>query len=207
MRSAGREEANGANVLVALMDERQSRVFGLLEDFGLSRLKLTSAISRETPPSGGQGQPAETEEDGVLQDPLEAYCTDLTACARAGKLDPLVGRKAELERILTVLSRQKKNNPLLVGDPGVGKTALVEGLAQRIVAGEVPQNLQGAEVFALDLGALLAGTRYRGDFEERLKAVVKALLARPKAILFIDEIHTIVGRGAPPGAWWTPRTS
>jgi len=200
MRSAGREEANGANVLVALMDERQSRVFGLLEDFGLSRLKLTSAISRETPPSGGQGQPAETEEDGVLQDPLEAYCTDLTACARAGKLDPLVGRKAELERILTVLSRQKKNNPLLVGDPGVGKTALVEGLAQRIVAGEVPQNLQGAEVFALDLGALLAGTRYRGDFEERLKAVVKALLARPKAILFIDEIHTIVGAGSTTGS-------
>ncbi|HEU4743207.1 MAG TPA: AAA family ATPase [Meiothermus sp.] len=205
MRSAGRDQANGANVLIAIMDERQSRVFGLLEDFGVSRYKLTSAISRETPPSGTQGQPAEpevlpSEEGGVSRNPLEAYCTDLTAQARAGKLDPLIGRKAELERILTVLSRRQKNNPLLVGDPGVGKTALVEGLAQRIVAGEVPEGVQGAEVFALDMGALLAGTRYRGDFEERLKAVVKALLAKPKAILFIDEIHTIVGAGSTTGS-------
>lgn len=189
MRSAGREQANGANVLVSIMDERQSRVFGLLEDFGLSRYRLTRAIAREAPPSGAssESQPSEAEEGGVARNPLEAYCTDLTAQARAGKLDPLIGRKAELERILTVLSRRQKNNPLLVGDPGVGKTALVEGLAQRIVAGEVPESVQGAEVFALDMGALLAGTRYRGDFEERLKAVVKALLAKPKAILFIDE--------------------
>lgn len=202
MRSAGREQANGANVLVSIMDERQSRVFGLLEDFGLSRYRLTRAISREAPPSGAssESQPSEAEEGGVARNPLEAYCTDLTAQARAGKLDPLIGRKAELERILTVLSRRQKNNPLLVGDPGVGKTALVEGLAQRIVAGEVPESVQGAEVFALDMGALLAGTRYRGDFEERLKAVVKALLAKPKAILFIDEIHTIVGAGSTTGS-------
>lgn len=202
MRSAGREQANGANVLVSIMDERQSRVFGLLEDFGLSRYRLTRAIAREAPPSGAssESQPSEAEEGGVARNPLEAYCTDLTAQARAGKLDPLIGRKAELERILTVLSRRQKNNPLLVGDPGVGKTALVEGLAQRIVAGEVPQSVQGAEVFALDMGALLAGTRYRGDFEERLKAVVKALLAKPKAILFIDEIHTIVGAGSTTGS-------
>ncbi|WP_276957637.1 AAA family ATPase [Allomeiothermus silvanus] len=202
MRSAGREQANGANVLVSIMDERQSRVFGLLEDFGLSRYRLTRAIAREAPPSGAssESQPSEAEEGGVARNPLEAYCTDLTAQARAGKLDPLIGRKAELERILTVLSRRQKNNPLLVGDPGVGKTALVEGLAQRIVAGEVPESVQGAEVFALDMGALLAGTRYRGDFEERLKAVVKALLAKPKAILFIDEIHTIVGAGSTTGS-------
>lgn len=202
MRSEGREQANGANVLVSIMDERQSRVFGLLEDFGLSRYRLTRAIAREAPPSGAssESQPSEAEEGGVARNPLEAYCTDLTAQARAGKLDPLIGRKAELERILTVLSRRQKNNPLLVGDPGVGKTALVEGLAQRIVAGEVPESVQGAEVFALDMGALLAGTRYRGDFEERLKAVVKALLAKPKAILFIDEIHTIVGAGSTTGS-------
>jgi len=202
MRSAGREQANGANVLVSIMDERQSRVFGLLEDFGLSRYRLTRAIAREASPSGAssESQPSEAEEGGVARNPLEAYCTDLTAQARAGKLDPLIGRKAELERILTVLSRRQKNNPLLVGDPGVGKTALVEGLAQRIVAGEVPESVQGAEVFALDMGALLAGTRYRGDFEERLKAVVKALLAKPKAILFIDEIHTIVGAGSTTGS-------
>ncbi|RIH84886.1 AAA family ATPase [Calidithermus roseus] len=206
MRSAGRDQANGANVLVSIMDERQSRVYGILEDLGLSRYKLTSAISREAPPTGTsqepqeEGIPADLEEGGVARNPLEAYCTDLTARARAGELDPLVGRRAELERILTVLSRRQKNNPLLVGDPGVGKTALVEGLAQRIVGGEVPEGLAGAEIFALDLGAVLAGTRYRGDFEERLKAVVKALLSRPRAILFIDEIHMIVGAGSTTGS-------
>ncbi|MER3444522.1 MAG: ATP-dependent Clp protease ATP-binding subunit ClpA, partial [Meiothermus sp.] len=205
MRSAGRDQANGANVLVSMMDERQSRVYGILEDLGLSRYKLTTAISREVSPSGAQPEPEEGpfpegEEGGVAGDPLEAYCTDLTARARAGELDPLVGRRAELERILTVLSRRQKNNPILVGDPGVGKTALVEGLAQRIVDGSVPEGLAEAEIFALDLGALLAGTRYRGDFEERLKAVVRALLARPRAILFIDEIHMIVGAGSTTGS-------
>ncbi|ADD28214.1 ATP-dependent Clp protease ATP-binding subunit ClpA [Meiothermus ruber] len=208
MRSAGRDQANGANVLVAIMDERQSAAYALLEQLGVSRLDLTSAISRGALPRGVSSniEPVQVGEEGagVAENPLEAYCTNLTERARKGELDPLVGREKELERILTVLSRRQKNNPLLVGDPGVGKTALVEGLAQRIVAPTValalPSRLVGAEVFALDMGSLLAGTRYRGDFEERLKAVMKALEAHPNAILFIDEIHTIVGAGSTTGS-------
>ncbi len=206
MRSAGRDQANGANVLVALMDERQSAAYALLEQMGLSRLDLTRAIARGALPRGTapSSSPVPTGEEGsaVAANPLEAYCTNLSALARQGRLDPLIGREAELKRMLTVLSRRQKNNPLLVGDPGVGKTALVEGLAQRLLeAGpSLPERLSGAEVFALDMGALLAGTRYRGDFEERLKAVVKALEEHPKAILFIDEIHTIVGAGATTGS-------
>ncbi len=208
MRSAGREQASGANVLVAMLDERQSRAALLLEAFGVTRLELTSAISRSALPRGIAGADNETgetvsstdaESSAPAQDPLAAYCTDLTALAREAKLDPLIGREAELERIMTVLVRRGKNNPLLVGDPGVGKTAILEGLAQRIVVGKVPKLLEQAELFSLDMGALMAGTRYRGDFEERLKAVVKALIAKPKAILFIDEIHTIVGAGATSG--------
>ncbi len=208
MRSAGRDQANGANVLVAIMDERQSAAYALLEQLGVSRLDLTSAISRGALPRGVSSniEPVQVGEEGagVAENPLEAYCTNLTERARKGELDPLVGREKELERILTVLSRRQKNNPLLVGDPGVGKTALVEGLAQRIVAPTValalPSRLVGAEVFALDMGSLLAGTRYRGDFEERLKAVMKAREAHPNAILFIDEIHTIVGAGSTTGS-------
>ena len=204
MRSAGRDQANGANVLVAMLDERQSAVYALLEELGLSRYHLTSAISREAPPRPAlpsNDKPAALPEpEDSAQDPLEAYCSDLTAAARSGALDPLIGRLPELDRMLTVLSRRSKNNPLLVGDPGVGKTALVEGLAQRITSGNVPENLKDAELFALDMGALLAGTRYRGDFEERLKAVVKALESKPKAVLFIDEIHTIVGAGSTTGS-------
>ena len=205
MRSAGRDQANGANVLVAIMDERQSVAYALLEQLGLTRLDLTAAISRGALPRGTL-EPAQVQvgegEAGVAQNPLEAYCSDLTERARRGELDPLIGREKELERILTVLSRRQKNNPLLVGDPGVGKTALVEGLAQRIVAQEasLPSRLVGAQVFALDMGSLLAGTRYRGDFEERVKAVMKALEAHPNAILFIDEIHTIVGAGSTTGS-------
>ncbi|MCX7784004.1 MAG: AAA family ATPase [Meiothermus sp.] len=216
MRSAGRDQANGANVLVSIMDERQTAVYALLESFGVNRSDLTAAISRGAPPKGiGQpSEPAQVGEDsaGVAQNPLEAYCTNLTARAQQGQLDPLIGRERELERILTILSRRQKNNPLLVGDPGVGKTALVEGLAQLIIeqAGHgrksktsgapLPEKLIGAEVFALDMGSLLAGTRYRGDFEERVKAVMKALEAHPNAILFIDEIHTIVGAGSTTGS-------
>ncbi|WP_027881544.1 AAA family ATPase [Meiothermus rufus] len=208
MRAAGREQANGANVLVALMDERQSAAYALLEQMGLSRLDLTRAIARGALPQGtaqakpSPSAPAGEEGSGVAANPLEAYCTNLSALGRQGRLDPLIGREAELKRMLTVLSRRQKNNPLLVGDPGVGKTALVEGLAQRLLeAGPgLPEPIVGAEVFALDMGALLAGTRYRGDFEERLKAVVKALEEHPKAILFIDEIHTIVGAGATTGS-------
>ncbi|RIH86449.1 ATP-dependent Clp protease ATP-binding subunit ClpA [Meiothermus luteus] len=209
MHSAGRDQANGANVLVALMDERQSAACALLEQMGVSRLDLTSAIARGALPRGTQPstEPVQVGEAGpeVAQNPLEAYCTNLTEQARQGRLDPLIGRRAELERMLTVLSRRQKNNPLLVGDPGVGKTALVEGLAQLIVGqGErdlpLPERLRGAEVYALDMGSLLAGTRYRGDFEERVKAVMKALEEHPNAILFIDEIHTIVGAGSTTGS-------
>jgi len=220
MRSAGRDQANGANVLVAIMDERQSAAYALLEQFGVNRLDLTSAISRGTTPKGvSQPESSDTEstqpgaEGGVAGDPLRAYCSNLTERAIKGELDPLIGREAEVERILTVLSRRQKNNPLLVGDPGVGKTALVEGLAQLIADGSVipserrqgegkplPERLTGAEVFALDMGSLLAGTRFRGDFEERVKAVMKALEQHSNAILFIDEIHTIVGAGSTTGS-------
>jgi len=206
MRSAGRDQASGANVLVAIFDERQSAAYALLEGFGVTRLDLISAISRGGTPKGTDPQPTnepipvEDEDGNVSNDPLKAYCSNLTARAEKGELDPLIGREAELERILTVLSRRQKNNPLLVGDPGVGKTALVEGLAQRIVDTEVPEKLVGAEVFALDIGSLLAGTRFRGDFEERVKAVMRALESHPNAILFIDEIHTIVGAGSTTGS-------
>ena len=209
MRAAGRDQANGANVLVAIFDERQSRVYALLEHFGLSRVDITSAISKGVSPRGipydpddaGATAPQAGEDGGgVSQNPLDAYCTNLTATAQAGGFDPLIGRDAELTRLLQVLSRRQKNNPLLVGDPGVGKTALLEGLAQRIVAKDVPEKLVGAEVFSLDMGSLLAGTRFRGDFEERLKAVMKALEVHPNAVLFIDEIHTVVGAGATTGS-------
>jgi ATP-dependent Clp protease ATP-binding subunit ClpA len=209
MRAAGRDNANGANVLVSLFDERQSRVLSLLEQFGLSRLDVTSAISRGVTPKGATGDPepsggglSDPNEGagGVARDPLEAYCTNLTLKAKNDELDPLIGRASELERVVQVLSRRLKNNPLLVGEPGVGKTAILEGLAQRIIEKAVPQKLHGAELFALDMGALLAGTRFRGDFEERLKAVMKALEQHPNAILFIDEVHTVVGAGAVSGS-------
>ena len=223
MRSAGRDQASGANVLVSIFDERQSAAYALLEGFGVTRLDLISAISRGGTPRGAEPQPEgepvppEDEDGGASSDPLKAYCSNLTSRAEKGELDPLIGREAELERVLTVLSRRQKNNPLLVGDPGVGKTALVEGLAQRIVdasltppapaprgrGGEespLPEKLIGAEVFALDIGSLLAGTRFRGDFEERVKAVMRALESHPNAVLFIDEIHTIVGAGSTTGS-------
>jgi ATP-dependent Clp protease ATP-binding subunit ClpA len=206
MRSAGRDQANGANVLVAIFDERQSRVYALLEQFGLSRVDVTSAISRGSSvrgvPNGDDeaGVTSGGEEGGtVASSPLEAYCTNMTTKATNGEYDPLIGRDNELTRVLQVLSRRQKNNPLLVGDPGVGKTALLEGLAQRIVAQKVPFRLIGSELFSLDMGSLLAGTRFRGDFEERLKAVVNALEKHQSAILFIDEIHTVVGAGATSG--------
>ena len=204
MRSAGRDQANGANVLISIMDERQSAAYALLDSFGVNRLDLTTALSRGTAPRGtqepGETAPAGEDTAGTSNNPLEAYCTNLTVKAAKGELDPLIGRAGELERILTVLNRRQKNNPLLVGDPGVGKTALIEGLAQRIIENEVPEKLLKAEVFALDMGSLLAGTRFRGDFEERVKAVMKALEAHPNAVLFIDEIHTIVGAGSTTGS-------
>ena len=206
MQAAGRREATGANVLVAIFHEENARACLLLEQAGLSRLAVTSYLANKTlpAPAAKQAQPQEgaeanEEQAGVADDPLASYCLDLTSQAEEGTLDPLIGRYSELTRIMQVLARRNKNNPILVGDPGVGKTALLEGLAQRIVADDVPISLQQARLYALDMGSLLAGTRYRGDFEERLKAVLAALQAQDKALLFIDEIHTIVGAGATSG--------
>jgi ATP-dependent Clp protease ATP-binding subunit ClpA len=209
MQAAGRSEAHGGNVLAAIFDEPMTKACLLLERYGISKLDITSALanglaipaSKSKKPQSVEGSPNGPAGDAVSvdQNPLEAYCTDLTALAREKKLDPVIGREHELSRMLQILSRRNKNNPLLVGDPGVGKTALVEGLAQRIVANDVPEALQDGNVYALDMGSLLAGTRYRGDFEERLKAVIKELQDQSRAILFIDEIHTVVGAGAVSG--------
>ena len=210
MQAAGRPEAHGGNVLAAIFDEPMTKACLLLERYGISKLDITSALANGLAiPSNRSNRKKENVEGSpngpagdavsVDQNPLEAYCTDLTALAKEKKLDPVIGREHELSRVLQILSRRNKNNPLLVGDPGVGKTALVEGLAQRIVANNVPEALQDGNVYALDMGSLLAGTRYRGDFEERLKAVIKELQEQPRAILFIDEIHTVVGAGAVSG--------
>ena len=207
---AGKEEVKGFNLLVAIYAEEDSHAAYLLRQHGVDRLDVISYVSHGVSKLVGQDGAAPTPErvgggddeeggDGLSGDPLEAFCSDLTKRAKAGELDALVGREKELLRTIHVLCRRRKNNPLFVGESGVGKTALAEGLAQRIVAGEVPDVLKDAEVFSLDLGALLAGTRYRGDFENRLKAVLKALEQKPKAVLFIDEIHTIVGAGATSG--------
>ncbi len=206
--SAGQASIRGGELLPALLEEVDSPARHLLEKHGLKRLALLKALShgpaagrkagsRKAAPA--QPEPEEAEEAPESVDPLVAYATDLVARAAAGRLDPLVGREAEIARMAQVLCRRRKNNPLLVGDSGVGKTALVEGLARRIHEGKVPEPLADARIFALDLGALLAGSRYRGDFEERLKAVLKALAEVPGAILFVDELHTIVGAGATTG--------
>jgi ATP-dependent Clp protease ATP-binding subunit ClpA len=187
------------SLLVFMLQEEESHAAYFLRRQGVDRLRLLRVISHgqpgepATPPAGGEAPgPSPT-------DPLEAYATDLIARAAAGLIDPLIGRRLELERMIQVLCRRRKNNPLLVGEPGVGKTALAEGLALRIHQGDVPEVLRGARVWALDLGALVAGTRYRGDFEERVKQVVQRLEKEPHAILFIDEIHTLVGAGAASG--------
>jgi ATP-dependent Clp protease ATP-binding subunit ClpA len=200
--SSGQKTLRGGELLPAFLEEEASHARQLLERHGVKRLALLKVLSHG--PAGPKGtakeQPAEEEEAGaVAVNPLEAYATDLVARAAAGRLDPLVGREAELTRMAQVLCRRRKNNPLLVGEPGVGKTAIVEGLARRIHEGTVPEPLKAARIYALDLGALLAGSRYRGDFEERLKAVLKALGDQPGAILFVDELHTLVGAGATSG--------
>jgi ATP-dependent Clp protease ATP-binding subunit ClpA len=210
---AGKEEVKGYNLLVAVYAEDDSHAAYLLRQHGVDRLDVVSYVSHgvsklvgsedRDPARDGERHPSpsgdEDDDSAGTGDPLQAFCTDLTQAARDGKLDALVGREKELLRCVHVLCRRKKNNPLFVGESGVGKTALAEGLAQRIVKGEVPDLLKDAEIFALDMGSLLAGTRYRGDFENRLKAVLKSLDARKKPILFIDEIHTIVGAGATSG--------
>ncbi len=202
--SAGRRTVEGGELLPAFLEEEDSPARHLLETHGVKRLALLKVLSHG--PSTKAPVKKETEAEGdeaegatVAPDPLAAYATDLVARAAAGRLDPLVGRDAEVTRMAQVLCRRRKNNPLLVGEPGVGKTAIVEGLARRIHEGAVPETLQGARIYALDLGALLAGSRYRGDFEERLKAVLKALEETPGAILFVDELHTLVGAGATSG--------
>ncbi len=227
VQSSGREEVTGANVLVAIFSERESHAVYFLQEQDMSRLDAISFISHgiakspgrgesrpvrgvdnEGPtangggggekPAPGQGGPAGQGQQ-KNQDALANYCVNLNEKAKAGKIDPLIGREQEIERTIQILCRRSKNNPLFVGDPGVGKTAIAEGLGRRIVLGEVPEVLRNATIYALDMGALLAGTRYRGDFEERLKAVVSELEAIKGAILFIDEIHTVIGAGATSG--------
>ncbi len=211
---AGREQADGPNILVALFAEPESHAVFFLNEEGITRLDvvryLSHGVSKIAPvrlpgagrpgptPGGGAAAGAE-EEGGVAADPLAAYTTNLNDRARAGEIDPLIGRGPEIERSLHILARRRKNNPLLIGDAGVGKTAIVEGLAHRIVKGEAPAALKDVEIFSLDMGALVAGTRYRGDFEERFKAVLRALEERKNAVVFIDELHTIVGAGAASG--------
>ena len=212
VQSSGRDEVTGANVLVALFSERESHAVYFLQLQDMTRLDAVNFIShgiakspgKSTPrsPTGSadSGEPDREEKSAKRgQDALSTYCVNLNKKAQSGKIDPLIGRDQEIERTIQILCRRTKNNPLYVGDPGVGKTAIAEGLAKRIVDGDVPEVLLKSTIFALDMGALLAGTRYRGDFEERLKAVVTEMEGSPGAILFIDEIHTVIGAGATSG--------
>jgi ATP-dependent Clp protease ATP-binding subunit ClpA len=211
VQSAQRQEANSGDLLAAILQQPKSHAAALLAKQGITRLDILNYISHgiaKTPIAGG-AEPAAPAEGGAAagdaeglptpKDALAAYCVNLTDRARKGLLDPLIGRADELQRTIEVLCRRRKNNPVFVGEAGVGKTAMAEGLAQRLLADDVQEALLDAEVFALDTGALLAGTRFRGDFEERFKAVVTALAKRPKAILFIDEMHATVGAGAVSG--------
>ena len=209
VQNSGRDEVTGANVLVALFTERESHAVYFLQEQNMNRLDAVSYISHGIAKRPGMSQPkqargAEEEEEGEKQpkqgtEALEAYCVNLNEKAKSGKVDPLIGRAAEVDRTIQILCRRQKNNPLFVGDPGVGKTAIAEGLARKIIRGEVPEVLRGAVIYSLDMGSLIAGTRYRGDFEERLKTVVKELENLKGAILFIDEIHTVIGAGATSG--------
>ncbi|HNH47866.1 MAG TPA: Clp protease N-terminal domain-containing protein, partial [Myxococcota bacterium] len=181
VQSSGKTEVRGVNVLVAMYSEADSQAVHLLQKYGVQKLDVTSFIShgtRKVPKKAKTPEPAgggDEEGKPASSDPLSDFCVDLNARAEAGKIDPVIGREREIERIIQVLARRRKNNPLLLGDPGVGKTAIVEGLARKLFLEEVPELLKGCRVYALDMGALIAGTRYRGDFEERLKAVVKAI--------------------------------
>ncbi|MCE9648967.1 MAG: ATP-dependent Clp protease ATP-binding subunit ClpA [Parvibaculum sp.] len=213
VQSSGREEVTGANVLVAMFAERESHAAYFLQEQDMTRYDAVNYISHgiakrgemsETRPVRGASddEPAPREKSRGKErstEALDAYCVNLNEKAKAGKIDPLIGREKEVDRTIQILCRRSKNNPLYVGDPGVGKTAIAEGLARRIVKGEVPEVLLDATIFSLDMGTLLAGTRYRGDFEERIKAVIKELEAYPGAIMFIDEIHTVIGAGATSG--------
>jgi ATP-dependent Clp protease ATP-binding subunit ClpA len=207
VESSSKDEVTGANVLVSIFAERDSHAAYFLQEQDMTRYDAVNYISHGVAKKPGMSKPkpveGAAEKDDETTKPvgeaLGAYCIDLNQKAREGKTDPLIGRHQEVERAIQVLCRRRKNNPLLVGDPGVGKTAIAEGLAKKIVDGEAPAILADAVIYSLDMGALLAGTRYRGDFEERLKAVVKELEEQPKAVLFIDEIHTVIGAGATSG--------
>ncbi|MBQ1540974.1 MAG: ATP-dependent Clp protease ATP-binding subunit ClpA [Caulobacteraceae bacterium] len=209
VQSSGREEVTGANVLVAIFSERESHAAYFLQEQDMTRYDAVNFIAHGIAKKAGASEPravkgqTEAEDDKPQAktggEALEAYCVNLNEKAKQGKVDPLIGRINEVERAIQILCRRTKNNPLLVGDPGVGKTAIAEGLARKIVNEQVPDVLSGATIFSLDMGALLAGTRYRGDFEERVKQVVKELENHPNAILFIDEIHTVIGAGATSG--------
>ena len=208
VQSSGKQEVTGANVLVAIFGEKDSHAVYYLNQQDVSRLDVVNYLSHGIAKSGGEEQPqdgdsaahrGEGSEGEAKGDALAEYASNLNVLAGEGKIDPLVGRAEEIERTIQVLCRRRKNNPLYVGEAGVGKTALAEGLAKRIVDGDVPEVLLDATIYALDLGALVAGTKYRGDFEKRLKAVLAALKKVPEAILFIDEIHTIIGAGSASG--------
>ncbi|AHB04720.1 MULTISPECIES: ATP-dependent Clp protease ATP-binding subunit ClpA [Pandoraea] len=205
--SNGKKEVTGANVLVAIFGEKDSHAVYYLQQQGVTRLDVVNFISHGITKTGASGESAKAGEGSAegeeganaKESPLAQYTQNLNQMARDGKIDPLIGRESEVERVVQVLCRRRKNNPLLVGEAGVGKTAIAEGLAWRVTRGEVPEILQDATVYSLDMGALLAGTKYRGDFEQRLKAVLKELKERSNAILFIDEIHTLIGAGAASG--------
>jgi ATP-dependent Clp protease ATP-binding subunit ClpA len=211
VQSSGREEVTGANILVAIFAERESHAAYFLQEQNMTRYDAVSYISHgiaKRPGANEARTPRGADEEGEEgaerpaksgSEALDAYCVNLNVKARGGKIDPLIGRDAEIERTIQILCRRSKNNPLYVGDPGVGKTAIAEGLARKIVNNDVPDVLKGCTIFALDMGALIAGTRYRGDFEERLKNVLKEIEQQKGAILFIDEIHTVIGAGATSG--------
>lgn len=213
VRSSGKSEVDGGNVLVSIFSEPDSHAVYFLQEQGVSRLDIVSYLSHgiskiddaeeeggdEPDPGWGAGFPGDDQEAEALQNPLQAYCSDLVKRAHNGEIDPLIGRAHEIDRTIQVLCRRRKNNPIFVGEPGVGKTAIAEGLARKIALGEVPEVLVNAKIYSLDMGGLLAGTKFRGQFEQRLKAVMNALKKEPGAVLFIDEIHTIVGAGATSG--------
>ncbi len=213
VQSSGRTEVTGANVLVAIFAERESNAAYFLQEQDMTRYDAVNFIAHGVAKDPAYGESRSVSGADQVEDEVQAtasdedqkesalgkYCVDLNAKSRAGDVDPLIGRADEVERCIQVLCRRRKNNPLLVGDPGVGKTAIAEGLAHKIVAGEAPDVLSNTTIYSLDMGALLAGTRYRGDFEERLKAVVTELEDHPDAVLFIDEIHTVIGAGATSG--------
>ena len=205
VQSSGKKEVTGANVLVAIFGEKESHAVYFLNQRGVTRLDVVNyiahGITKHAQQKADKAESSKEDSDGDAQPAgaLDAYTIDLNHLAKLGKIDPLIGRELELERVIQVLCRRRKNNPLLVGEAGVGKTAIAEGLAWRINEGNVPELLKDYVVYSLDMGTLLAGTKYRGDFEQRLKAVLKQLTENPKSILFIDEIHTIIGAGAASG--------